>query len=106
MANIVVAEDNRLVAYSLVSALEIEGHKVSEACVLEEILSAIRRSDLLVLSDTVKGYEEIAEKVNGSIPIILLSAYEQKEYEHCIIKPYFEEDLLVKVGKVLKELEK
>ena len=104
MAKIVVSEDDRIASYALMVSLKDGGHSAVEAPTLEDALSAIKEgADMVIVSDTVKGYEQLIKTVDGSIPMFFLTSHRNEQYKPRIVRPYHEEDVVLAVGRVLKE---
>ena len=120
MANILVVEDERLIAGLLKETLEIEGYRVTTILNGEEAVQfALRETPHLIILDImlpgIDGYEVIRQlrshPKSMHIPIIILSALGEpadkiRAYE-CdvdgyITKPYDTDELLARVHRQLR----
>src|SRR2546423_8732531 len=120
MANILVVEDQRLIAGVLKETLEIEGYRVTTILNGEDAVQfALRETPHLIILDImlpgIDGYEVIRQLRSHPktmhIPIIILSALDEpadkvRAYE-CdvdgyITKPYNTDELLARVRRQLR----
>src|SRR5579859_4742390 len=120
MANILVVEDERLLAGLLKETLELEGHRVATILNGEDAVQfALRETPQLIILDImlpgIDGYEVIQRLRNHPksmhIPIIILSALGEpgdkvRAYEGdadgYLTKPYDTDELLARVRRQLR----